>query len=358
MLNDYIPIDMHCHGIGKFDFVEPSNLVLDTIETQLRIEGSRSIVTLYIPHSKIPDLIELVNEFTKGKISGKYTHLCGIALEGPLLASFGGTPEQGCWTPTEEEWELLASLDLTYIVLSPDADIGSSMGNQYPRSLEWIIDTLYKNNVRPALGHFVKTDPDKSAYLTRQVIDHVEEKGYPPLFTDHLFNDMPLLFKNSWRTQEEKERRDVEVAEIGIDNWTLDNMEQTLGPVPAAIINGAQRGLVKVCLNFDGEHVDLEICKAAIRLVGSENLMLMTDRIQSHVLAGQALTSKKSTTLLYQNQGIVAGGSLSLGRQIMNMLMAGLKSQDIVNICVLTASKELGIRTMLNQHHSIDLKVA
>ncbi len=80
---------MHCHGIGNFDFVEPSQLVLDKIEEHLRIECHRAILTLYIPHSKINELEKLAEDFYQGVLDGRYCNIVGIALEGPLLSSIG-----------------------------------------------------------------------------------------------------------------------------------------------------------------------------------------------------------------------------------------------------------------------------
>ncbi len=343
-MTKFSPVDFHCHGIGRFDFTEPNSLVLDELEHSLQIEGVYSILTLYLPKSKLSDLEELVAAFDLGRKIGRYRHILGIALEGPVLASFGGTPEMGCWQPTIVEWQRIAALGpagLIYVVISPDAEIPTA--EEYPASVLEIIDILLNFGVKPAFGHFKKTDPQKTASLLALACDHIEKIKKGPAYTDHLFNDMPVKFKYAWRTKAEKLTRDIEIENILATEWTDENMFEVLGPVPATIIKYAKRNVLKVCMNFDGEHVDLSICKKAVALLGSENLMLMTDRIQSEILGGQHLHSVDENSLLYQSGGIVAGGSQAVMRQIGNMLSIGLSANDIFHIVSQTAVTALNI---------------
>ena len=62
----------------------------------------------------------------------------------------------------------------------------------------------------------------------------------------------------------------------------------------------------------------------------------MTDRIQSKVLGGQYLIEKFNNTLLYQSDGIVAGGSQSVMRLLANMMQCHIASLDIYNIAFKT----------------------
>jgi N-acetylglucosamine-6-phosphate deacetylase len=347
VFRDYVPIDMHCHGIGSFDFVDPSKLVLDKIDKQLRIEGHRAILTLYIPHSKINELEKLAEDFYQGVLDARYCNIIGIAIEGPLLSSIGGTPEQGCWRASKDEWRRLAAIGkkgLKYIVLSPDAEYGTNTDTNYPDSINWIVDLLYENGVRPSLGHYKKDNPEKAAYQTLKIIEHISINKYPPLFTDHFFNDMPLNFKHSWRSLKEKKERTKDINDLQLNEWDKSNIRQKLGAVPAAIIEGAHNGNVKICMNFDGEHVDLEICKKAIEIIESQNIMLMTDRIQSQVLAGQKLYLKGDSTLLYQHFNIVAGGTQSVMAQLMKMINVGIGVEDILNIICITSANQLGLQ--------------
>lgn len=341
---DFVPIDFHCHGIGPFDFAEPKELLLGRIEKQLRTENAYAIVTLYVPRPALGDLIALCRTYAEMQQRGEVAHILGIGTEGPLFSAHGGTPRSGKWTPTKSEWQAFAALGasgLRYMVLSPDAECGSHLGEEYPPSLAWIIELLYEGRVTPALGHFSKCGPEASAAKVREVADLVERRGYGYLFTDHLFNDMPLKFTHAWRGLRAKTRRNDELPTIGLEGWTRHNLERTMGPVPAAIIDAAQRGVAKICMNFDGEHVDLEVCKRTVELVGSRNIMMMTDRIQSRVLAGQTLSARADTGLLYQADGVVAGGTSAPWQQVENMRRIGLSNAQIVDICRRTPLRAL-----------------
>ena len=157
----------------------------------------------------------------------------------------------------------------------------------------------------------------------------------------HLYYEMPLNFTHTLRTNEEKLQRESQIKDLLDQDWSADNMKKLLGPVPAAIISLALDAKLKICSNFDGDHVDLDICKKTVELIGSQNIMLMTDRIQSKVLGGQELGQNSDNSLLYQSRGIVAGGSQSVVNQIGNMMEIGLGSRDILNVVRGTAEKLL-----------------
>lgn len=340
------PIDFHCHGISKFDFTEPSKISLANLDEHLEIEGTSAILTLYLRKDRVQNLDNLIKEYHAGYIKGIYKNIRGIALEGPLLSSFGGTPKVGQWIPTKEEWRSIFELGkygLCYIVISPDYQIDEK-NPSYPDSIEWIMEEMLRYNILPALGHFRKDNPEYSANSIKNILRYVKENNLPPIVTDHLYNDMPLNFKHSFRNQAEREKSDEALQKLLSADWHKENLEDILGAVPAAIIQGAKEGLLKICLNFDGDHVDIRLCKKTVEYVGSENLMIMTDRIQSKILGGQYLTERLENTLLYQEAGIVAGGTQSLMRQIMNMLQVNLNSKDIYNLIYQTAHNLLQIQ--------------
>lgn len=322
-------IDFHCHGVGCFDFTEIHELNLQEIENILAERNQRTILTLYLPRLNLQNFLHLMTVFQAGKESGKFKHIMGFGLEGPVLASHGGTPEKGLWMPTKNEWKKLAACGkkgLMYIVLSPDAHLP---GGDSPDSITWVAETLLESGVLPAPGHFIKNNPPESARLLQSLFDVVAAWGKSPTITDHLFNDMPHNFKHSWRSVSEKLRRDEEIKALKLDTWDLGNLEEKLGIVPAVIIKNAHKGIVKVCQNFDGEHVDLAIVKKTVELVGAKNMLMMTDSIESRRLAGRKLTMHEGSTLLYQAEGIVAAGSQSVLQQIKNMVAIGLSIEEI-----------------------------
>lgn len=330
-------IDFHCHGVGRFDFTEIQALDLEEIENILATRKQQAILTLYLPKPNFEDFLNLMETFNKGKKAGKFDHLVGFALEGPLLASHGGTPEKGVWMPSRLHWQEIAACGkkgLIYVILSPDAQLlGSNF--QFDVScpnIKWIAETLLEGGVLPAPGHFIKVDPQGSAKLLQDIFDVVVTWGRGSTITDHLFNDMPRNFKHAWRTPEERANREVEIKALDLESWNLTNLEEKLGIVPAVMIRNTRKGLVKICQNFDGEHVDLAIVKKIVELVGAENMLMMTDSIESKRLAGRHLHRMQGSTLLYQDEGIVAAGSQSVIQQITNRVSIGLSLKQIEQI--------------------------
>jgi len=328
------PIDFHCHGVGSFDFSDINGLDLATIDGLVCTEGVDVVMTLYLKHDDIEAFLNLCRELGAAKRDGLCPHIVGIALEGPMLVSPGGTPLDTIWAPTQAEWRALASCGqygLKYVVLSPDIEDGSGefIGTgDLPPTVSWIAETLLDSGVLPALGHFRKESPRRSAAAVQQLLDTARRRG-EKLVSDHLFNDMPRLFKHSWRTREERLNRDAELKEIAPWNWSFADLENVVGPVPASLLAGAREGDMTLCLNFDGDHVDLDISTRVIDLLGSDRLIGMTDRIDGRKLGGRSLSQGQSNTLLYQHEGIVAAGTQHIDQQMVNLRRHGVSDQDI-----------------------------
>jgi N-acetylglucosamine-6-phosphate deacetylase len=337
-----IPVDFHCHGVGNFDFGVPERIDLFRIDDLLKIENVRVVLVLSLPRGKLCEFETLVHRYHSARSTGALSNILGIGIEGPVLAFVGGTPESGCWVPTQAEWERIAALGqygLIYSVMSPDAEV--NLGPGYPQDIIAIAELLARHGVMPAIGHFSKSDPPAAAAMIDRLCQALRALGLGPVITDHLFNDMPLNFKHAWRTQQDKERRAEELAAVLAKGWDRDNMIESLGPVPAAIIRQALNGNLKICLNFDGDHVDIEICKRAIQLIGADHILLMTDRIPGDTFGGHTLARRADNSLLYQGDGIVAGGTQAIVSQLSNMLRAGIESEDIYKIVYENASHVL-----------------
>ncbi|MGJ3495225.1 N-acetylglucosamine-6-phosphate deacetylase [Piscirickettsia salmonis] len=335
--NDYVKhaCDFHCHGVGRFDFTEIASINLDEIESILASRGSKSVLTLYLPKENFSAFLRLMDKFDSGRLVNKYPHILGIAIEGPLLSSHGGTPHRGVWIPSKSHWSEIAECGkkgLLYVILSPDFDLNSGKQNvEYPDKITWIAEKLLEYGVMPTPGHFRKDCERHSAKMLQRVFNVVHEAGFQTV-TDHLFNDMPRNFKHAWRTENEKQLRQHELLDLNLDEWSLENIEERMGLIPATIIRNAKKGIVKIAQNFDGEHVDLAVVKKTIEIVGHENIIMMTDSIESRRLAGYDLTCKKGSNLLYQEEGIVAAGGLGVRQQIENMITIGLSKQQIMSI--------------------------
>lgn len=350
-------IDLHCHGVGSFDFTEIAPTDLKEIEAILASRNHHIILTLYLPQKNFKHFLDLLDYFHEGQQQDLYPHIVGFGLEGPLLASHGGTPETGVWFPTQSEWQELAACGkkgLVYNVLSPDIQL---LAHYTGPAVTWIAETLLTGGVLPAPGHFLKSDPKASAKALQSVFDIVKVWGKGPIITDHLYNDMPHNFKHAWRTAADKKNRPQELAALHLDSWHLESLEENLGIVPATIIKNALAGLVKACINFDGEHVALEILKKTIELVGAENILLMTDSTESKCLGGTKLSSRDDSGLLYQEEGIVAVGTQGIEKQIDNLLTLDLSLEQITAITCTNPRKlfEQQRRYLKeNKHESVD----
>lgn len=344
-------IEFHCHGLGNQDFSRFDEIDLDLLDRDAAAEGLTCVPTLYLPYSRLDAFVDWMGMFAR--IRDRLPHVGGIALEGPLLASFGGTPEQGIWSPTKREWERLAQCGaqgLQYIVLAPDAmTTGSALlpGQSWEHpSLEWIITTLVEHGVRPALGHFHKLDEVGSAACIDEAVEVSHRLVGAPrgglIVTDHLFNDMPVRVPYAWRGPDAKRRRDNEVAALDLASWTLSSADSVLGPVPGGLLRHAAEHRLIVSINFDGEHVDIDIAIRAAQLAGESSVIAMTDRSDVPVLGGQALTKPLGSTLWYQEGGIVAAGSQHISEIIDRLRNHGVEEDDILKMVALTPARAIG----------------
>jgi hypothetical protein len=349
-----LPVEVHCHGFGPVDFSDLGALDLDRLEAACVAEGVCVIPTLYLHRDSLDAFEAMVGTYAARRADGELRRIVGIALEGPLLASHGGTPAATVWLPTRREWERLAASGqqgLVYTVMSPDAFAeGSGLEGEIDASaprFEDFVPLLVSSGVRPALGHFSRRDPSRSAAFVERIIDLAWQSGWNgpglPVVTDHLFNDMPLAIRHAFRTRQARAERDETVASYRLEEWTMDRADEILGPVPAAIMRNAAAGRIAACINFDGEHVDSDIAKRAIELMGTENTMIMTDRCDSARLGRQRLHHEADNTLWYQQDGVVAAGSQPLSRQVTNAREHGFRDDEIWQLIAGTAHRVFGL---------------
>ena len=346
----HVPWEFHCHGIGEFDFSAFSSDSLRGIEATAASEGVLCVLTMYLPRPNFEPFLRFMRMFAEMRRSGALPHIGGVALEGPMLGSFGGTPDTGVWVPERNQRRSLAEcgpLGLMYIVISPDAwnrgsHLFDTLGSRHP-SLEWVVETLWDGGVRPALGHFHRNDPSASAAAVHRVVELATERFPTPLsdavLTDHLFNDMPVRCRYSWRTPMLQAQRRRDINELAIDEWTLSSLNDRLGPVPTALINAAHDGRLTACINFDGEHLDIRIAVQTVKLIGAKSVIAMTDRVDAAVLGGQPLHHEPGTSLWYQAAGVVAAGSSGIGEQIAAMGTAGLSPEEIFRCSTSTPAR-------------------
>lgn len=354
--NSYIvpslPIEFHCHGISDFDFSRFDPAVIEPIERHLETIGCRCVLTGFLPRDRIARFRDFCTELAAQKRAGAVNHIIGVALEGPALSSIGGTADDGNWLPTQAEWEAIATDNpvLEYVVLSPDMLHPASPLLRHRTAatpeVDWIMALFAATGVAPSIGHVLHTAPGATARAIRDMVEaYVDAPTTLPrraVVTDHLFNDMPKRFKHAWRSRSEKNSRDVEVQQLRIEEWQRENVVSVLGEVPGTILQLAFAGLVVPSLNFDGDHVDLAICRKVVDLVGADRLIAMTDLVAaSRMLCGKTLSMSFENTLMYQDGGIVAAGSQGIFRQMTNIRATGVSEHTVWQLSTFTPASVL-----------------
>ncbi|NYV75607.1 N-acetylglucosamine-6-phosphate deacetylase [Streptomyces sp. UH6] len=316
------PVLVHTHGIGGIDY---SSMTPDQlgIANGLAEKGGFDVVPgIFLGREHLSAVTDLMYAWHENRAS--LPAVLGFSVEGPLLGRTGGVPPRGIWSPTAQEWERIAVMGrygLRYIVMGPDM---GELDDELDDGLTYrdVIDLCYVNGVKIALGHFQHHAPELSAERTRAVIAHVQDRygpGPDVLLTDHLYNDMPRNFRHVWRTAEERSRRAEQIAPVLAADWETADLDRLLGPVPATLLRAAREGHLLPFLNFDGDHVDLEICRRTLDHLGPERLIGITDDIAVPFLAGEELHHREGSGLWYRSDGIVAAGSGELATQRRNL---------------------------------------
>lgn len=330
------PFLYHVHGLGEFDFSAMTSDDLLPVQELAAVRGQDIVPTIFLGQRALPVLCDLVKSYDALRAEGRVANIAGFAVEGPLLGPLGGVPREGRWIPSVQQWRNLVdlgSLGLRYIVMAPDAmSLDEEIEPGYPFGR--LLEDFYDNGVKVALGHFHHGDPQRSAERTRQVIAYLHRRyeSSPYLvLTDHLFNDMPRSFTHTWRTPEELARRDAELAAFCQHDWHPERLVELLGPVPAVLLEATRDGLLTPCLNFDGRHVDLEICRRTVAYLGADRLIALTDHIEVERMANERL-HKAANGLWMRQDGVVAAGSTGYERQRENMTSIGLDDADVRNL--------------------------
>jgi N-acetylglucosamine-6-phosphate deacetylase len=321
----------HVHGIAGLDFSALAPHDLREVQAEAERRKADLVPTIFLRRAWLTRIEAVLAEFARAP--ERYPRILGFAIEGPLLGPQGGTPPAASWVPTVREWRSIAALGahgLRYVVLAPDEfDLDDALHPGF--SLRGLVELLYSNGIKIALGHFRHDDPPRSAERASAMIEFVSALTTPQrdaLLTDHLYNDMPRNFRHEWRT-DASELRDRELREFLQAAWEPGTLADLLGPVPSTLLAAALRGELLPCMNFDGAHVDLEICARTVEYLGAERLIAITDHVEVNRLAGQTLHIADDTTLWRREDGAVAAGSQDVARQIGNMRQIGMSEAEI-----------------------------
>lgn len=325
------PVLFHGHGIGGYDFSALAPEQLPDVNEQAARRGIDIVPTIFLRRDWLGQLLRLLAAHAAAPEA--CPHVLGFAIEGPLLGPEGGTPRNASWMPTASEWRRIAGLGargLRYLVLAPDAmELEDRVGGGM--RLADLVESLYEHDVKIALGHFRHDQPQRSAERAERLIDFVHAlagEAQSNVLTDHLFNDMPRAFRHVWRG-EPATTRDAEAARFLARSWEPGELAELLGPVPATLLNAARRGRLLPCLNFDGAHVDLGICRRTVSYVGADGIIAITDHVEAAQMAGELLHRMAESSLWLRDDDVVAAGSCELDAHIANMRSIGMDEDEI-----------------------------
>jgi hypothetical protein len=329
----------HFHGIGGFDFSSLSPGDLPAVQEAAASRGYGILPTVYLRREGLPRFTEVMREYDLLARAGAVPDIAGFAVEGPLLGPDGGIPRAGRWHPSAQEWASIAALGplgLRYIVMAPDAMALDERIDGSPTFADLLV-RCYDSGLRMAAGHFHRDDPERSARRLREVLDflHGRYDSSPYLvLTDHLYNDTPRSFTHAWRTPEARARREAELRSTLEPDWEETDLRELLGPVPAQMLAAARQSLLFPCLNFDGYHVDLEICRRTVDYLGADRLIALTDHTETNAMASEPLTRGAHTPLWLRDDGAVAAGSSGYELQRLNILSIGLDERAVRSLFV------------------------
>lgn len=325
----------HTHGLEGFDFSDLNEIDLDAVNELARRRNVLLCPTIYLTEDRLSHFERLLRAFKQQ--ARRFDRIVGWALEGPVLGSKGGTPAGATWRPTAMQWRQMAGwfdFDLKYIVMAPDILALDDRVDDDMRFAD-LITLIYESGGRIALGHFEGNNAAESARQLEAVLSHIEahfEASPYLVLTDHLFNDMPRAFKHAFRTPGEKAERRAELARLADNGWRPASLDDLLGPVPAAMLRAAKAKRLTPSLNFDGGHVDLEICRQVVAFLGANRLIAITDHTELLSLGGEVLRLDAETRLLYRSDGVLAASSVTHEDQRVNMRGIGMSDEAILAV--------------------------
>jgi len=324
----------HFHGLGQIDFSSLKPDDLTEVQELAAAQDLEVLPTVYLRRGALPWFAETLRIYHRLRSVGCLPNIAGFGVEGPLLGPQGGIPRAGRWFPTGDEWRTIASLGslgLRYVVMAPDA---MELDDEVEPGINFadVLVAFYEQGIRIALGHFHRDNPQRSACRIRDVLGflHGRYASSPYLvLTDHLYNDMPRAFVHAWRTPAERARREVELGAFLAHDWETSDLTVLLGPVPATMLAAAREDLLMPCINFDGYHVDLDICRRTFDYLGADRLIALTDHTEVPVMASERLIRDDSTGLWLRDDGAVAAGTTGHCQQRANMRACGLSDQAV-----------------------------
>ncbi|WP_269937037.1 N-acetylglucosamine-6-phosphate deacetylase [Arthrobacter sp. HY1533] len=304
-------VDVHNHGGNGGDFPSGDEASARKAVDFLHRAGTTTLLASMVTASP-EDLIKGIRVYAGMTEEGL---VAGIHLEGPFLSH----ARCGAQNPAfllDPDLELMSALieagqgtiaTMTYAPELPGADA--------------LVDLLTSHGITPSLGH-TDCDTATAAESLEQAREGLDSTGFDgvsgrPTVT-HLFNGMPPMHHRS------------------------------PGPV-AACLRIAKAGNAAVELVADDTHLDPETVKTVFELVGSANILLVTDSMAAAGLAdGQYMLGPSPVTVsngvaTLDATGSIAGGTATLLDVVRRATAAGVPFKDALASATAVPAGVLGI---------------
>jgi len=294
-------IDIHVHGAGGRDLMEPDRQALDTVAATLARFGTTSFypTTVTAPRTDIQRSLEMLSAYidAAAKAPTAAAQPLGIHMEGPYISvkRRGVHPVESITEPTLEGYRRMAQAaagKLRIMTIAPELAASPQ-----------VMQEMIRDGVNPSIGH---TD------ATYDAAARAVELGAKQ--ATHVFNAMrPFV------------NRDPGVL--------------------GAVLTDRR---IKAELIADGVHVDPTSIRLLYCAKGDEGIVLISDGISgagmpdgTYPVAGFEVEVKDGVC---RYQGALAGSVLTLDRAVRNMIQfLGLRAEQALAMATRNTARLLGI---------------
>lgn len=299
-------IDIHMHGLGKHGPKGKENI------TGISCLEPRYGTTGFIPtlgcatHKECLQFLEDIKEVIKYQPQ-RGAKVLGAHLEGPYInpAMKGGMDEKYLRLPDTEEYQELIRVggkDLTIMTLSPEL----------PGSID-LISLLSKNGTVVSLGHSMAKENDLREAI-KAGLTHI----------CHLYNAFPP----------------PQQRELGVREPSLADVCLSTDGLTAEVI-------------CDGIHVHPTMIRLAIKAMGLENVVAMTDSMMGTGLpegvyemsdGRKFFTKKEDAARLVENKKMIVGSILTMNYALRNLIRkCGLSLPQASRLTSLNPARVIGM---------------
>lgn len=296
-------VDMHIHGAGGHDVMEPSPEAVGRVATTVTRFGTTTFLATTVtasPEDTCRSLEILASAARRGPVGANgapAAELAGIHFEGPFISP----ARRGVHPP---EWIAAPSLPLLERLLGAAGDAARvlTLAPELPGALA-LVDRAKAAGLVPAMGHTNATYEEAIAAIERGACHGV-----------HVFNAMrPFVHRDTGVIGAVLTRPEV-TAEIIADGVHVD--------APAIEILLASKGIDGVILVSDG---------TAATGMPDGNYRLGTFEVT--VSAG----------VCRDDAGHLAGSTLTLDRAVRNLVALGVPLADALRMATLNPARRLGL---------------